>query len=576
MTTLDPTTQAVVAVDFGTARSGYLFTLTGDPAHAVYGEDQWPHQRYGDIKTPTYLLYSPADQVAAWGSEAWAALPRLRRERALQGYHFLREFKLRLHDGEGSADGPTLRAEDGKGFPVVHLIAEYLRRLKEAARKKLDNLNAGVREGNLLWCLTVPAGWSDLDKQWMRVAARRAGLIGPADDHRLVLVLEPEAAALYCLRRDSDLSLNDLQPGKRFMVVDAGGGTIDVTAYAVCSGGCLEEIIPAAGRPHGSTSINDDFVRHLAGRLGQAVIKDFRNEAPVEWFKLLDDWERVKCTYQSGPQEDWEVEFPSRLADILKEKHKTVYNELRSAQKGDLNYLILNREAMGEIFRRALDGVAATVRRQFDRLAGRRCDYLFVVGGFGACEVLQQRLKEEFGPAVSKVVIPPNPAEAVLRGAVEFGLHPARVQVRCSPLTYGCRIVAPWRPGDPPEKRVRKGGFDGCRDRFHAFVREGDAIDYHHRVTCRFLPVTDDQQRATLAFFRSAQREVEFVDQDGVEHAAELRLQLPEAETGQDRRVEVSMYFGRTEIAVEARALGGDGEVDARLDFRDGPPPAGG
>lgn len=60
----------------------------------------------------------------------------------------------------------------------------------------------------------------------MRQAAIRAGMI-TADDplERLKLISEPEAAAAYCENRYNSLSLKN---GDVFMIVDAGGGTIDL------------------------------------------------------------------------------------------------------------------------------------------------------------------------------------------------------------------------------------------------------------------------------------------------------------------------------------------------------------
>jgi molecular chaperone DnaK (HSP70) len=48
-------------------------------------------------------------------------------------------------------------------------------------------------------CLTVPAMWSEASKQIMRSAALRAGLITSFSSPRLILILEPEAAALHAL-----------------------------------------------------------------------------------------------------------------------------------------------------------------------------------------------------------------------------------------------------------------------------------------------------------------------------------------------------------------------------------------
>jgi molecular chaperone DnaK (HSP70) len=69
------------------------------------------------------------------------------------------------------------------------------------------------------YVITVPAIWSDKAKDRTRQAAYRAGILR----RKLVLITEPEAAALYCATFCKEV---DLEAGDRFLVCDAGGGTV--------------------------------------------------------------------------------------------------------------------------------------------------------------------------------------------------------------------------------------------------------------------------------------------------------------------------------------------------------------
>lgn len=68
--------------------------------------------------------------------------------------------------------------------------------------------------------------WSDRAKATMREAAIKAGLI-EENDHRdrLMLISEPEAAALYCEKKCEQF---DLRHGDKFMICDAGGKTLSI------------------------------------------------------------------------------------------------------------------------------------------------------------------------------------------------------------------------------------------------------------------------------------------------------------------------------------------------------------
>ena len=60
----------------------------------------------------------------------------------------------------------------------------------------------------------------------MRTCAYEAGLISDRNSQSLALALEPEAACLTTEKAGSFLSA-----GNKFMVLDCGGGTVDVTMH---------------------------------------------------------------------------------------------------------------------------------------------------------------------------------------------------------------------------------------------------------------------------------------------------------------------------------------------------------
>lgn len=68
----------------------------------------------------------------------------------------------------------------------------------------------------------------------MREAAIAAGLVqsARADDvnwrDRLRIITEPEAAAVHCAHLTD---LHHLKPSQNFVVVDAGGGTVDLVCH---------------------------------------------------------------------------------------------------------------------------------------------------------------------------------------------------------------------------------------------------------------------------------------------------------------------------------------------------------
>lgn len=108
--------------------------------------------------------------------------------------------------------------------------------------------------------------WSDQAKHCMRQAAILAGLVKPSDPpDRLLLISEPEAAALYCEKMCDQVNLltND-----RLMICDAGGGTVDLIVFEVEGPAKLKEITKGMGESCGSMFLDINFVELLNEKLG--------------------------------------------------------------------------------------------------------------------------------------------------------------------------------------------------------------------------------------------------------------------------------------------------------------------
>lgn len=88
----------------------------------------------------------------------------------------------------------------------------------------------------------------------MRAAAHAAGMISNVESDQLRLALEPESAIVAAVAGTApDTRNTEYAIGKRLMIVDCGGGTIDVTESQIVSVGpiVVEELAPASGGPWG-------------------------------------------------------------------------------------------------------------------------------------------------------------------------------------------------------------------------------------------------------------------------------------------------------------------------------------
>jgi molecular chaperone DnaK (HSP70) len=156
-----------------------------------------------------------------------------------------------------------------------------------------------VRSTPMDFVVTVPAIWTTAAKEATERAAAVAGFCGK---QRIQLISEPvrlsdptvhniadtkkEAAALYTLK---NLSPSALQLGRRFVVCDAGGGTVDLITYEVTKVDNLElkEVTEGTGGKCGSSMLNKRFRRHLKQTHGEKYWTDERLVQALNEFETV-------------------------------------------------------------------------------------------------------------------------------------------------------------------------------------------------------------------------------------------------------------------------------------------------
>jgi molecular chaperone DnaK (HSP70) len=562
--------RIAIAIDFGTARSGYAYQFFEDKnVKDPIFRNKWPDTNEFYPKTLTEILFRPDGAVEAWGHTARKRFTQLREEASEKGYIFIDNFKTLLHEGKDrDQDGPFIMRE-GKKFSVLRLIAEFLRLVKETALKDISETLGGaglLDENEIRWCLTVPAVWREDSKNIMRRAAELAGLIGEGtqEAERLLLVLEPEAAAVHCQQVMMRQNESALENGKVIMIVDAGGGTVDITVHEVIGGRGLDELIPCGGGLHGSKYVDRNFREFLARKLSAEAMDEFQSQWPVEYAKLISEtWENIKCSYDATPNWRASIELPRRLEKILEDSFPEVLDQLANVQGGDNTVIRLTNHDMEEIFNSVVNQLIGKVKNQFIALEDRPCDILFLVGGFAESPLLKKRIQEEFSSRVKKVVVPDRPGAAVLLGAASFGVEPGVVIARRSRLTYGKGCLSPFENGkDPENKRVPKELVsklfqqeeycDYCNERFDIFVGAGDRVP-NDAVVTRSYQIPPNQTELTVTFLSTPNPRVRYTDEEGVSEIAQTELRLPFAPKDKSsKRMEIEMQFGLSEVVAYA------------------------
>ena len=159
--------------------------------------------------------------------------------------------------------------------------------------------------------VTVPAIWSELAKEKTRLAFLRAPVIATSK-WPVHLVSEPKAAGLYALH---GVDPHGLKISNTIVVVDAGGGTVDLISYTIVRLDptlVTEEAAPGSGGLCGSTYLNQRFAKFLKAKLGNLDGCD--DEVMSEAMDIFE--KKVKATHSPLNQ------IPTRFVG-----QKTLHNE---------------------------------------------------------------------------------------------------------------------------------------------------------------------------------------------------------------------------------------------------------
>lgn len=165
---------------------------------------------------------------------------------------------------------------------AVSLATDYIRCLSEHLRYILSRT---VSERDLKsiafnFVVTVPTMWTEVAKDKTRIACMQA--LDALGEHKLVqLVSEPEAAAIFSLH---GLKSHGLEVDDTIIIVDAGGGIVDLISYTISK---LEpslelvEAAPGSGGLFGSSFLNKRFADLLEQKIGhfEAFNAELRTEA---------------------------------------------------------------------------------------------------------------------------------------------------------------------------------------------------------------------------------------------------------------------------------------------------------
>ncbi|XP_070833609.1 heat shock 70 kDa protein 12A isoform X5 [Chaetodon trifascialis] len=590
----EPSFVVVVAIDFGTTSSGYAYAFTKEP-ECIHTMRRWEGGDPGvsNQKTPTTILLTPDRKFHSFGYAARDFYHDLDPSESKQ-WLYLEKFKMKLHTTANLSIDTDLHAANGKRVKALDIFAYALAFFKEQALKELSDQTGSEFDNNdVRWVITVPAIWKMPAKQFMREAAYKSALVSRENPEQLIISLEPEAASIYCrklrLHQMVDLGTQTTQngfsptdnlgsgmtQGDRYVVVDCGGGTVDLTVHQIrLPEGHLKELYKASGGPYGSLGIDYEFEKLLCKIFGQDFIDQFKIKRPAAWVDLMIAFESRKRAAAPDRTNPLNINLPFSFIDYYKKfRGHSVEHALRKSNVDFVKWssqgmLRMSPDAMNLLFKPTIDHIIQHLTELFEKPEVSDIKFLFLVGGFAESPLLQQAVQNML-QGRSRIIIPHDVGLTILKGAVLFGLDPSVIKVRRSPLTYGVGVLNRFVEGKhPPEKLLVKDGTRWCTDVFDTFIAADQSVALGELVKRSYTPAKPSQQVIVIHVYCSEKERAAFISEPGVRKCGTLRLDVSGTESTAPRReIQTLMQFGDTEIRAMAVDVSTGRTVKASIDF---------
>ncbi|CAJ2504004.1 Uu.00g113980.m01.CDS01 [Anthostomella pinea] len=443
----------VVGLDFGTTFSGASWYLCDDESDEPQDPEvirDWDTDRsntHEAQKVPSKIYYDVLTDDIYWGYEIpddvepfeWFKLLLLEQE-DLQA-HLRDSFHLRA----------ARRKLKDSGKTAVEIVGDYLGKLWSHVLMKIMKTEGAIIDAVPFHVvLTVPAIWKDYTRDRMRLAAKRAGIMKnrAAGPTVVSFISEPEAAAFATTHEHR--RRGNLKAGDTFVVVDAGGGTVDVISYKieVPKPLVVTECVEGDGDLCGASFVDEKFEARMIREISLPTWKSLSR--PQITAIMKENWEdRIKRKFD-GSTKSWTIQLPSPLT----QRDPT-----------------LTAHDIEQLFSAVLPKIRKLVKDQLREIltkTAKHPKFIILVGGFGRSAYLYKCLKEWLGDRPTELLESKDAWSAICRGAtlsgaMSQGLVKQTVQVRSriARASYGWCYATNFIEGVHDKRDKRWDEYDG-------------------------------------------------------------------------------------------------------------------
>ena len=435
--------------------------------------------------------------------------------------------------------------------------------------------------------------------------------------HQLTLAPEPEAAANYCRQmKASDLAKHVTVNGSDglqsscYMIVDVGGGTVDITANKVDDSHDIHVLRSPTGNDCGGIMVNLEFMKMLQLIFGEKPTNIKHGSSLEDCFpgflpssdpdlsalrksalnlliyqRFEDEKERLGNkigVHSSSGDEEMKIKLPGKILECygIDQIQSNISSHFSGQADLEDGVLYIQIQHVEKLFTPALEGIVKCTQIVLNDLRDQ-VDTIYLVGGFGGCkyvyEHLQQLVMSDFSDQAVRVVVPTDHKLAVAQGAVKYKHQ--KICSRMIDASYGIGVSVEYDARHHREEYFRYGHEDGlpiCIDAFLTFGAKGDTVKAEDVFVDEIIPGVENEKVIKIPIMRSTHPLLEYTterstDGEVTQHLAdkvgELEMHVNDILSKDQRVFRIMMDFTQSEVKARACYVTNNEEVETILNF---------
>ena len=346
----------------------------------------------------------------------------------LKSIIFYKGFKSLLYeDGDGKNNNMYYQYNSDKIGNTNIILKEYFTLLKNGI---LLNLDKKYKNIPIKWIFAIPENLNQYEKQLIK------NITTELEMYNLNFIYESDASSL-AMYNDRSIPFSVKQQNKTFMLIDAGGHSIDITIYKILDEqGTLKQIMQTQNLNLGIFDISNKIINVFKEIFGEKEIEKVKKNEPGEWIKILNDINKIiENTYRINGIEEYEINNFLRK----KEGNFTFDNQTIKINKFNINFPL---SLSGKFISENIDLLNEKINEIIQELKKKQnlnINNIIVTGGLSRNKIFKEKLKSNFSEDDNFIHYLSSYENDISKGAVFYGMNPDKIKNKISPITLGIR-----------------------------------------------------------------------------------------------------------------------------------------